>query len=207
GAAPRAGSTRRQRVCECRMDALADDRVAAHSAGGRDDLLERCRRDLRAPAGAGEVHAGDLRAVPAARLHAPRGSDAPVGARALRRTPRRLARPSEPPRHAGVRPRPHVRRCDGDRLGCPVELRREYGCTYRRVGIRVRSPASKEEPMIDLYTAPTPNGWKASICLEELDLPYEVHLINLLAGDQKKPEYVKLNPNGRIPTIVDRDED
>ena len=59
--------------------------------------------------------------------------------------------------------------------------------------------------MIDLYTAPTPNGWKASICLEELELPYEVHLINLLAGDQKKPEYVKLNPNGRIPTIVDRD--
>ncbi len=61
--------------------------------------------------------------------------------------------------------------------------------------------------MIDLYTAPTPNGWKASICLEELALPYEVHLINLLGGDQKQPEYVKLNPNGRIPTIVDRDED
>ncbi len=60
--------------------------------------------------------------------------------------------------------------------------------------------------MIDLYTAPTPNGWKASICLEELELPYEVHVINLLAGDQKQPEYVKLNPNGRIPTIVDRDE-
>src|SRR5882724_3420691 len=59
--------------------------------------------------------------------------------------------------------------------------------------------------MIDLYTAPTPNGWKASICLEELELPYEVHIVNLLAGDQKQPDYVKLNPNGRIPTIVDRD--
>jgi glutathione S-transferase len=59
--------------------------------------------------------------------------------------------------------------------------------------------------MIDLYTAPTPNGWKASIALEELGLPYQVHVINLLAGDQKKPEYVALNPNGRIPTIVDRD--
>lgn len=61
--------------------------------------------------------------------------------------------------------------------------------------------------MIDLYTAPTPNGWKASICLEELEMPYEVHVVNLLQGDQKTPEYVKLNPNGRIPTIVDRDED
>jgi len=60
--------------------------------------------------------------------------------------------------------------------------------------------------MIDLYTAPTPNGWKASICLEELGLPYEVRIVNLLAGDQKKPEYLALNPNGRIPTIVDRDE-
>jgi len=60
--------------------------------------------------------------------------------------------------------------------------------------------------MIDLYTAPTPNGWKASIALEELGLPYEVHAINLMAGEQKNPEYLKLNPNGRIPTIVDRDE-
>jgi glutathione S-transferase len=60
--------------------------------------------------------------------------------------------------------------------------------------------------MIDLYTAPTPNGWKASICLEELEMPYEIHVVNLLQGDQKQPEYVKLNPNGRIPTIVDREE-
>jgi GST-like protein len=59
--------------------------------------------------------------------------------------------------------------------------------------------------MIDLYTAPTPNGWKVSIALEELELPYEVHVINLFAGDQKSPEYLRLNPNGRIPTIVDRD--
>ena len=59
--------------------------------------------------------------------------------------------------------------------------------------------------MIELYTAPTPNGWKASIALEELELPYEVHIINLVAGDQKHPDYLKLNPNGRIPTIVDRD--
>jgi len=61
--------------------------------------------------------------------------------------------------------------------------------------------------MIDLYTSQTPNGWKASIALEELELPYEVHPINLGANDQKKPEYLRINPNGRIPTIVDRDED
>jgi glutathione S-transferase len=60
--------------------------------------------------------------------------------------------------------------------------------------------------MIDLYTAPTPNGWKASVVLEELELPYEVHIVNLMAGDQKRPEYLAINPNGRIPAIVDRDE-
>ncbi len=61
--------------------------------------------------------------------------------------------------------------------------------------------------MIDLYSAATPNGWKASIALEELGLPYELHALDLGALDQKQPEYLKLNPNGRIPTIVDRDND
>jgi glutathione S-transferase len=60
--------------------------------------------------------------------------------------------------------------------------------------------------MIDLYTAPTPNGWKASITLEELGLPYEVHAIDLAKGQQKEPWYLEINPNGRIPAIVDRDE-
>jgi glutathione S-transferase len=59
--------------------------------------------------------------------------------------------------------------------------------------------------MIDLYTAATPNGFKASIALEELALPYELHALDLSAGEQKDPAYLKLNPNGRIPTIVDRD--
>ena len=58
--------------------------------------------------------------------------------------------------------------------------------------------------MIDLYTASTPNGWKVSVFLEETGLPYTLHRIDLGKGDQKKPEYLRLNPNGRIPTIVDR---
>ena len=58
--------------------------------------------------------------------------------------------------------------------------------------------------MIDLYTAATPNGWKASITLEELELPYEVHAIDLSSGEQKKPWFTAINPNGRIPAIVDR---
>ncbi len=61
--------------------------------------------------------------------------------------------------------------------------------------------------MIELYTAPTPNGWKISIALEELGLPYEVRVVDLLAGEQKRPDYLRLNPNGRIPTIVDHDND
>jgi glutathione S-transferase len=61
--------------------------------------------------------------------------------------------------------------------------------------------------MIDLYTAATPNGWKASIALEELALPYTVHSIDFVAGDQKQPEFLAINPNGRIPAIVDRDAD
>ena len=60
--------------------------------------------------------------------------------------------------------------------------------------------------MIDLYTAPTPNGWKASIMLEELGLPYNVRPIRLQEGEQKEAWFLRLNPNGRIPVIVDRDE-
>ena len=59
--------------------------------------------------------------------------------------------------------------------------------------------------MIDLYTAATPNGWKVSIMLEETGLPYTVKPINLGELEQKQDWYLSLNPNGRIPTIVDRD--
>jgi len=59
--------------------------------------------------------------------------------------------------------------------------------------------------MIDLYTAATPNGWKASIMLEEIGLPYRVNPISLGKLEQKQDWYLEINPNGRIPTIVDRD--
>ena len=57
--------------------------------------------------------------------------------------------------------------------------------------------------MIDLYTWTTPNGRKVSIMLEELGLPYGVHPVNIGKGDQFAPEYLKINPNGKIPSIVD----
>ncbi len=59
--------------------------------------------------------------------------------------------------------------------------------------------------MIDLYSWKTPNGRKVSIMLEEVGLPYEVHPINLGKGEQFEPEYLELNPNNKIPTIVDRE--
>ncbi len=61
--------------------------------------------------------------------------------------------------------------------------------------------------MIDLYTAATPNGWKASCKLEELEIPYEVHPIDLAKEVQKEDWFLAINPNGRIPAIVDRDAD
>ena len=59
--------------------------------------------------------------------------------------------------------------------------------------------------MIDLYTWTTPNGRKVSIMLEELDLPYTVHPIDISKGEQFQPEFLKISPNNRIPAIVDRD--
>ena len=58
--------------------------------------------------------------------------------------------------------------------------------------------------MIDLYTAATPNGWKISIALEEMGLPYTVHPLSFSKQEQKAEWYLQINPNGRIPTIVDR---
>jgi GST-like protein len=61
-----------------------------------------------------------------------------------------------------------------------------------------------DAPDIDLYTAATPNGFKVSIGLEELGLPYEVKIVDLRRGDQLKPDFLRINPNNKIPAIVDR---
>ncbi len=58
---------------------------------------------------------------------------------------------------------------------------------------------------IDLYFWPTPNGWKVSIALEEMDLLYETHLVDIGAGDQFKPDFLKVSPNNKMPAIVDPD--
>ena len=67
-----------------------------------------------------------------------------------------------------------------------------------------RWPAQHPE-RLQLYSLPTPNGVKVSIMLEEIGLPYEPHRINFSSDDQKTPEFVSLNPNGKIPAIIDPD--
>ena len=57
--------------------------------------------------------------------------------------------------------------------------------------------------MIELYYWPTPNGWKISIALEEMGLPYRLHLVNIGKGEQFAPEFLKISPNNRMPAIVD----
>jgi len=70
--------------------------------------------------------------------------------------------------------------------------------------ITKRWPA-KHSDRLQLYSLPTPNGVKVSIMLEEIGLPYEVHLVDFNKDDQKTPEFLSLNPNGKIPAILDPD--
>jgi len=65
-----------------------------------------------------------------------------------------------------------------------------------------RWPASHPD-RIQLYSFPTPNGVKVSIALEEMGLPYEAHRLSLSDADVKSPEFTALNPNGKIPAIID----
>jgi GSH-dependent disulfide-bond oxidoreductase len=64
---------------------------------------------------------------------------------------------------------------------------------------------AKHPDRIQLYSFSTPNGVKVSIALEELELPYEAHLVNILANETHTPEFLSLNPNGKIPAIIDPD--
>ena len=59
--------------------------------------------------------------------------------------------------------------------------------------------------MIDLHYWPTPNGWKISIALEEMELPYRVVPVNIGRGDQFTPEFMAISPNNRMPAIVDHE--
>jgi GST-like protein len=71
-----------------------------------------------------------------------------------------------------------------------------------RFPITGRWPATHPD-LLQLYSLPTPNGVKVSIMLEEIGLPYEVHLVDFGKDDQKTPEFLSLNPNGKIPAILD----
>ena len=59
--------------------------------------------------------------------------------------------------------------------------------------------------MIDLYTSPTPNGHKISCALEAMNLDYNAILVNLMEGEQHKPDFLKISPNGKIPAIIDKE--
>jgi GST-like protein len=65
--------------------------------------------------------------------------------------------------------------------------------------------ATTEDTMIDLHYWPTPNGWKVSIMLEEVALPYRIVPVNIGRGEQFKPEFLAISPNNRMPAIVDHD--
>src|SRR2546425_3668149 len=92
-----------------------------------------------------------------------------------------------------------MRKSPGSR---PRPRRPNHGATAARMTSTTRT-VSSHFSMIELYTWSTPNGRKVSIMLEECGLPYRVHRIDIGKGDQFTPEYVAINPNSKIPSIVD----
>src|SRR5437667_8922200 len=94
-----------------------------------------------------------------------------------------------------------MRKSPGSR---PRPRRPNHGATAARMTSTTRTVSSHFN-MIELYTWSTPNGRKVSIMLEECCLPYRVHKIDIGKGDQFTPEYVAINPNSKIPSIVDRE--
>lgn len=74
------------------------------------------------------------------------------------------------------------------------------------------SPVHRPKPgktqgqiMVDVYAFATPNSIKVPIALEELGIPYALHGVNLRQGEQKAPDFIALNPNGKVPVLVDQD--
>ncbi len=63
----------------------------------------------------------------------------------------------------------------------------------------------KDPSVLQLYSLPTPNGQKAGIVLEELELPYEAHKVDIMADEQFDEDYIAINPNSKIPTLIDPD--
>src|SRR4051794_10608507 len=88
--------------------------------------------------------------------------------------------------------------CQAAAAGVPIGLSSLLFATFTSKG---------SNAMIDLYSAATPNGHKASIALEELGLKYTLHALDLRQDQQKEPWFLAINPNGRIPAIIDRAED
>src|SRR5262249_62026049 len=87
----------------------------------------------------------------------------------------------------------------------PIFMRHVRGFSMHLISdfpITKRWPAAHPD-RLQLYSLPTPNGVKVSIMLEETGLPYEPHLVDFNKNDQKTPEFLSLNPNGKIPAIID----
>jgi len=99
----------------------------------------------------------------------------------------------------------------GDPQGALAPARIWHKCRHRSAAEAPERPTDKaamktqrdEAPMIELLTAPTPNGWKISIMLEECGLPYRVQWIDLGKGEQFAPDFLTISPNNRIPAITD----
>jgi len=83
----------------------------------------------------------------------------------------------------------------------------EAACTGTQAWARTARPRrlSEQRHVIDLHAYDTPNGRKISVALEEMELPYRVHVVDITKGEQHEPGFLKLSPNNRIPAIVDPD--
>src|SRR5262249_38265528 len=176
--------------------------------------------------------AGGSRRLPARLARAPRAdrlARVPARGRLQREQRRTWARVRAPPRRPRPSPGPaalllrraHQPRGSVRRRGAHCDVSRGlHRCAsdagdappaarLRRAGVRRDgrrgSDPREEGPMIDLYYWPTPNGWKVSIMLEECGLAYRAITVDIGAGEQFKPDFLRISPNNRMPAIVDHE--